>query len=524
MFDLWENGLGLDASNPGDWSEDPDGDGVTNLEEARRRSHPLGAYRRMFAEGVTSTTFDTLLHVYRRGSTGQRPAASASWSRISATMAPAWPGCTLSSRGASRRYAPPPSLSPGQYAVEVESEWPIVVERITSWGGTPARGAHGTSGALPATTWFFAEGATISGFQLFYLLANPGDLDAVVDVEYLLAARTSESRRYEVPARSRRTVWVNQEGGALGAAEVSARLQSSHPIVAERTMYLAGPSGFTAGTASMGAPAASTTWLFAEGATGPLFDTFLLLANPSTDLAGVEVTFRLPDGQPITRAYAVAPRSRRTIWVDQEDLRLLDTSFSTHVASNVPDRRRAGHVVGKRLVTRLGRGALRTRRHGRGRDWVVAEMPESAFLLIANAGRPAGPRAGDVLHRSWRGRREPRLLPAGPWPCDGLADAGQPATASRALPRGDRRHLGRWRPADRAHGRAIGVRRPVPRRHVVPRPRQSHKDQTGTAAVTAPCRPASGASSRRRPTCISRAYSTVSPTKVSRTFILKGVS
>ena len=344
----------------------------------------------MFAEGVTSAAFDTLLHVYQPRV--NRPAPRSIGFVVSyfgddgtrvARLYPqfAWGQPPIS---------PPPLLSPGQYAVEVESEWPIVVERITSWGGTPARGAHGTSGAVPATTWFFAEGATISGFQLFYLLANPGDLDAVVDVEYLLAAGTSESRRYEVPARSRRTVWVNQEGGALGAAEVSARLEASHPIVAERTMYLAGPSGFTAGTASMGASATSTTWLFAEGATGPLFDTFLLLANPSAALASVEVTFRLPDGQPITRTYPVAPRSRRTIWVDQEDLRLLDTSFSTRVVSDVP-------VVAERAMwwgsasspdwveghSELGATAAAT-------FWVVAEMPESAFLLLANAGDQPG--------------------------------------------------------------------------------------------------------------------------------------
>ena len=412
MFDLWENGLGLDASNPADGSQDPDGDGVSNLEEARRQSHPLGAYRRMFAEGVTSTAFDTLLHVYQPrvnltaprsigfvvsyfGDDGTRVA------RLSPQFV--WGHPPIS---------PPSLLSPGQYAIEVESEWPIVVERITSWGGTPARGAHGTSGAVPATTWYFAEGATIGGFQLFYLLANPGEVDAVVDVEYLLAAGATESRRYEVPARSRRTVWVNQEGGTLGAAEVSAHLESSHPIVAERALYLADPSGFTAGTASMGAPAASTTWLFAEGATGPLFDTFLLLANPSAGLASVDVTFRLPDGQPITRAYAVAPRSRRTIWVDEERHPAARHQFQHSRRVGRAHRRRAGHVVGKRVVTRLDRGALGTRRHGRGhrlgggRD---AGERVPADRQRRDAGRS---RACDVQQRSRWGCREPRLLPA----------------------------------------------------------------------------------------------------------------
>ncbi len=117
---------------------------------------------------------------------------------------------------------------------------------------------------------------------------------------------------------------------------------------------------------------------------------FLLLANPSTDLAGVEVTFHLPDGQPITRAYAVAPRSRRTIWVDQEDPRLLDTSFSTQVASNVPIVAERAMWWGSASSTDWVEGHSEVGATAAARRWVVAEMPESAFLLIANAGAEPG--------------------------------------------------------------------------------------------------------------------------------------
>ena len=35
-------------------------------------------------------------------------------------------------------------------------------------------GAHAETGVLtPSTTWYLAEGATHSGFELFYLLQNP---------------------------------------------------------------------------------------------------------------------------------------------------------------------------------------------------------------------------------------------------------------------------------------------------------------------------------------------------------------
>ena len=49
-------------------------------------------------------------------------------------------------------------------------------------------------------------------------------------------------------------------------------------------MYFGTPI-FNAGHESAGAPAPSTSWFLAEGATGDFFTTFLLLANPG-DTAG----------------------------------------------------------------------------------------------------------------------------------------------------------------------------------------------------------------------------------------------
>ena len=46
----------------------------------------------------------------------------------------------------------------------------------------------------PATTWFLAEGATGSFFDLFILLANPGASDADVRVQYLLRSGTTYSK------------------------------------------------------------------------------------------------------------------------------------------------------------------------------------------------------------------------------------------------------------------------------------------------------------------------------------------
>jgi hypothetical protein len=80
-----------------------------------------------------------------------------------------------------------------------------------------------------------------------------------------------------------------------------------------------------------GTPAPS--WSFAEGATGPYFDTFLLIANSYPDVLPVRATFLLPSGQTITRTYQVAPKSRFNIWVDQAAPELANTAVSTQLES-----------------------------------------------------------------------------------------------------------------------------------------------------------------------------------------------
>jgi hypothetical protein len=55
---------------------------------------------------------------------------------------------------------------------------------------------------------------------------------------------------------------------------------NGQPIIVERAMYRG--TGFAAGTATAGVTSPATSWFLAEGATGDLFDTYVLLANPST--------------------------------------------------------------------------------------------------------------------------------------------------------------------------------------------------------------------------------------------------
>ena len=67
---------------------------------------------------------------------------------------------------------------------------------------------------------------------------------------------------------------------------------------------------FDAGTGAMGSPQLATQWQFAESSTGPFFDEFVSLLNPSTtQTATATLTFHLPGGGTLTRSYTRLARA-----------------------------------------------------------------------------------------------------------------------------------------------------------------------------------------------------------------------
>jgi hypothetical protein len=95
-------------------------------------------------------------------------------------------------------------------------------------------------------------------------------------------------------------------------------------------MYFSRPDqAFAAGHESAGVTATSTHWFLAEGATGSFFNMFILLANPNTTDANVELQFLLEDGSVITKDHVVPAQSRVTLNAALEDARLQSANFST---------------------------------------------------------------------------------------------------------------------------------------------------------------------------------------------------
>ena len=149
-------------------------------------------------------------------------------------------------------------------------------------------------------------------------------------------------------------------------------------------------------------PRRRSSWFFAEGATGAFFDEYILLANPSSTPALVQVDYLLPDGTVIPRAYELAPESRRTVWVDVEHPWLSDTAVSArlHSLNGVPfvAERSMWWADGGWYEAHNSPGAVET-----GTRWLVSAGevggPQhfSTYVLLANTSAFAGQARVTVL-------------------------------------------------------------------------------------------------------------------------------
>jgi hypothetical protein len=283
-----------------------------------------------------------------------------------------------------------PGLANATFSTLITSEQKLVASRTMRWGEQAEGGAHAEQAvAEPLTTWYFAEGAT-GCFDLFYLLVNPGSTPAQVQITFVRRAPEAPIvREYTVGAFSRATVGVNGEEG-LGSAEVSARITSSQPIVAERSMY-ASCFGTTwrGGHEGAAIASASTDWFFAEGATGSFFDFYLLLANFENRDANVDVEYLLEDGSTLKKRHVVPAGSRISIDVAGESPLLAQASVSAIVRSKngVPllAERSQWWPHGVWYEGHVSSGVAQT-----GIEWQMAGAQvggpygSEAFLLIAN--------------------------------------------------------------------------------------------------------------------------------------------
>ncbi len=88
------------------------------------------------------------------------------------------------------------------------------------------------------------------------------------------------------------------------------------------------------GHCAVGVNAPAKKWFFAEGYTGPGFDTFITVQNPGAVAANINVTYYVLGGTPINRTHTVEPHSRFTIGAGNDAGEGL--SIAVHVSSDQP--------------------------------------------------------------------------------------------------------------------------------------------------------------------------------------------
>jgi hypothetical protein len=227
-------------------------------------------------------------------------------------------------------------------SVKVESlDGPgIIVERAMydlPAGAADARWSHaGTGLTTPGDRWYLAEGST-QNMDCYILIMNPADTAANIHLTYMLDGGGTVSKDFTVGAHTRFTISAGGSSDlAFGPGKAfSTKVESTNGVgvIVERAMY-GGGSPAEWGTASYATPGTSTLWFLAEGTTGSLFDTWVLIMNPYDEDTTVRVTFMLEAPlMPIVKDVWIPRYSRKTIWVNHKDFVGPGRAVSTKIES-----------------------------------------------------------------------------------------------------------------------------------------------------------------------------------------------
>ena len=272
---------------------------------------------------------------------------------------------------------------------------PLAVERTMTWD-TTGYGSH-TEKATPGAqlTWYFAEGSEQGFFDTYLLLANPQNAANRATVQFLIEGGSPVTKVYNLLPTSRTNVFAGDVQEPAGTRVLLEKafgivVTFDQPGVVERAMYFGTTPFWNGGHESAGVNAPSKSWFHAEGATGPFFDTFILLSNPNATTATVTLTFLLDTGETIVRTKTVAANSRLTVIVEDEDAKLANAAMATQVTSDLPivseramywaqypnwyEAHNAFGVTGTRIKWALGEGR------------VGGTSVYETYILLANPG------------------------------------------------------------------------------------------------------------------------------------------
>jgi YVTN family beta-propeller protein len=206
-----------------------------------------------FAEGAVSSFFSTFLLIANPGATDAD--VTVTYLRDGGE-----PVVTMHPVAAHQRLtidvaADAPALGASSFATTIASTQAVVAERSVYWPRSEWTESHSSAGeTATGRAWALAEGR-VGGenrAQTFVLIANPGADTAEVTVTFLRADGTTLVKQVSVPGQRRTTIAIAGAGSdvpALANEDFGVRLDSTQPIIVERSMYAnAGGVTWAAGT------------------------------------------------------------------------------------------------------------------------------------------------------------------------------------------------------------------------------------------------------------------------------------
>jgi subtilisin family serine protease len=215
-------------------------------------------------------------------------------------------------------------------STHIHADVPVVAERAMYWGGKD--GGHDTLGVTDGcTTWILAEGSTAWGFEEYILVQNPTQYTASVTFNFMKPGGGQVRVVYSVGPLSRFTLNV---ADIVPGSDVSAFVEADQPVIVERSMYWPhGSRSRAGGHCSTGSITAAGNWYLAEGSTAWGFDEYILLANPTDEIAHATLVFMRTDGSTMSHAVEIAGRARYTVYANEVDP---NRDASVQVVSNLP--------------------------------------------------------------------------------------------------------------------------------------------------------------------------------------------
>ena len=254
----------------------------------------------------------------------------------------------------------------------------------TPWSSLPARiradASRATSPKAPP-----ARSSTCRS-----ILANATTMGARVVVRFLRSDGQVFPLDVLVPASRRVSINPRTVAG-LETAEFSTIVESDVEIAVSRDMHWDAARRYGA-HAERAVAAASQRVVPRRGGDALRAPAVLPAAESQRVRRDVDVTYLFPGGQPpLTKRYSLAPSSRQTLWINQEDPRLAATDVSAQITTTD----NSGIVVERALYRDRPGQAFSAGHDGAGTPaaataWYLAEgataPPFDLFVLIANPG------------------------------------------------------------------------------------------------------------------------------------------